>query len=113
MRIALAGNPNSGKTTMYNSLTGKSERVGNWAGVTVDKRESHIKKSFLKDNENISVIYLIKDLIDNIFMSDTTIDYNSIKYAFLSNEYLNNDVKNKINKEFETNNKKLIKKLTK
>ncbi len=44
MRIALAGNPNSGKTTMYNALTGRTERVGNWAGVTVDKKESPIKK---------------------------------------------------------------------
>ena len=35
MRIALTGNPNSGKTTMYNALTGRNERVGNWAGVTV------------------------------------------------------------------------------
>ena len=46
MRIALTGNPNSGKTTMYNALTGRSERVGNWAGVTVDKKESPIKKQF-------------------------------------------------------------------
>ncbi len=46
MRIALAGNPNSGKTTMYNALTGKSEKVGNWAGVTVDKKEHTIKKEF-------------------------------------------------------------------
>ena len=35
MRIALTGNPNSGKTTMYNALTGRNEKVGNWAGVTV------------------------------------------------------------------------------
>ena len=42
MRIALTGNPNSGKTTMYNALTGKSEHVGNWAGVTVDKNESKL-----------------------------------------------------------------------
>ena len=35
MRIALAGNPNSGETTMYNALTGRNEKVGNWAGVTV------------------------------------------------------------------------------
>ena len=38
MRIALAGNPNSGKTTMYNALTGANEKVGNWAGVTVEKK---------------------------------------------------------------------------
>ena len=37
MRIALTGNPNSGKTTMYNALTGRNEKVGNWAGVTVEK----------------------------------------------------------------------------
>ena len=43
MRIALAGNPNSGKTTMYNALTGRNEKVGNWAGVTVDKNEAPIK----------------------------------------------------------------------
>ena len=46
MRIALAGNPNSGKTTMYNLLTGSNEHVGNWAGVTVDKRESTLKKNY-------------------------------------------------------------------
>lgn len=46
MRIAFAGNPNSGKTTMYNALTGKHEHVGNWAGVTVGKKESHIRKEF-------------------------------------------------------------------
>lgn len=46
MRIALAGNPNSGKTTMYNALTGKNEKVGNWAGVTVEKKESPIKKDY-------------------------------------------------------------------
>ena len=40
MRIAFAGNPNSGKTTMYNALTGRNERVGNWAGVTVESKES-------------------------------------------------------------------------
>ena len=46
MRIAMAGNPNSGKTTMFNALTGRSEKIGNWAGVTVDKKESTIKKNY-------------------------------------------------------------------
>ena len=46
MRIAFAGNPNSGKTTMFNALTGRNEKVGNWAGVTVDKKTALIKKHF-------------------------------------------------------------------
>ena len=57
MRIALAGNPNSGKTTMFNALTGKNEKVGNWAGVTVDKKEHQIKKTFA-ENENIIAVDL-------------------------------------------------------
>ncbi len=55
MRIAFTGNPNSGKTTMYNALTGRNERVGNWAGVTVDKKEAPIKKSFYNKEELIAV----------------------------------------------------------
>ena len=55
MRIAFAGNPNSGKTTMYNALTGRNERVGNWAGVTVDKKESPIKKTFAGEENLIAV----------------------------------------------------------
>ncbi len=55
MRIAMAGNPNSGKTTMFNALTGKSEKVGNWAGVTVDKKENPLKKSFCGGKEIIAV----------------------------------------------------------
>ncbi len=46
MKIALAGNPNSGKTTMYNALTGQNEKVGNWAGVTVEQKEHLIKKAY-------------------------------------------------------------------
>ena len=55
MRIAFAGNPNSGKTTMYNALTGRNEKVGNWAGVTVDKKEAPIKKVYAGGRELIAV----------------------------------------------------------
>ncbi len=43
MKIALAGNPNSGKTTLFNAITGHIEHVGNWAGVTVAKKEGDLK----------------------------------------------------------------------
>lgn len=46
MKFALAGNPNSGKTTMYNALTGRNEKVGNWAGVTVDKKEAALSRKY-------------------------------------------------------------------
>ncbi len=55
MRIALTGNPNSGKTTMYNALTGRNEKVGNWAGVTVDKKEHPIKKAYAGSEQLIAV----------------------------------------------------------
>ncbi len=55
MRIALTGNPNSGKTTMYNALTGRNEKVGNWAGVTVDKKEHLIKKVYAGSAQLIAV----------------------------------------------------------
>ena len=58
MRIALAGNPNSGKTTMFNALTGRNEKVGNWAGVTVEKKEHSIKKSFCAGEEPLVAVDL-------------------------------------------------------
>ena len=58
MRIALTGNPNSGKTTMYNALTGRNEKVGNWAGVTVDKKESPIKKAYYDGAEELIAVDL-------------------------------------------------------
>ena len=43
IKLALAGNPNSGKTTLFNDLTGASQYVGNWPGVTVEKKEGRVK----------------------------------------------------------------------
>ena len=58
MRIALTGNPNSGKTTMYNALTGRNEKVGNWAGVTVAKKEHTIRKVYSTGAEQMIAVDL-------------------------------------------------------
>lgn len=58
MRVALTGNPNSGKTTLFNAITGKNESVGNWTGVTIEKKEGEIKKSLNKSTSNIRVVDL-------------------------------------------------------
>ena len=80
MRIALSGNPNSGKTTMYNALTGRNERVGNWAGVTVDKKEYLIKRNYT-DKEVIAV-----DLPGAYSMSPFTSE-ESIASSYVKNEH--------------------------
>jgi len=80
MRIAFAGNPNSGKTTMYNALTGRNEHVGNWAGVTVDKKESFIKKS-LSGGVEITAV----DLPGAYSMSPFTSE-ESVTSAYIKNE---------------------------
>ena len=81
MRIALAGNPNSGKTTMYNALTGKNEKVGNWAGVTVDKKEHPIKKSLTDGTEELIAV----DLPGAYSMSPFTSE-ESITSSYVKNE---------------------------
>ena len=80
MRIAFAGNPNSGKTTMYNALTGRNEKVGNWAGVTVDKKEALIKKAYAGDNTLIAV-----DLPGAYSMSPFTSE-ESVTSTYVKNE---------------------------
>lgn len=58
IKIALAGNPNSGKTTIFNVLTGKLERVGNWSGVTVAKKEAFLKRRYNPTGEPILIVDL-------------------------------------------------------
>ena len=80
MRIAFAGNPNSGKTTMYNVLTGRNEKVGNWAGVTVDKKEALIRKTFAGSRELVAV-----DLPGAYSMSPFTSE-ESVTSSYVMNE---------------------------
>ncbi len=81
MKIALTGNPNSGKTTMFNALTGRNEKVGNWAGVTVDKKEHAIKKNFLDSNIELIAV----DLPGAYSMSPFTSE-ESVTSSYVKNE---------------------------
>lgn len=80
MRIALAGNPNSGKTTMYNALTGSTERVGNWAGVTVDKKERSIKKNYCTGKEELIAVDLPGAYSMSPFTSEESITSAYVKH---------------------------------
>ena len=79
MRIALAGNPNSGKTTMYNALTGRNEKVGNWAGVTVEKKESPIKKSLYDGSVELVAVDLPGAYSMSPFTSEESITSSYVK----------------------------------
>ena len=81
MRIAFAGNPNSGKTTMYNALTGRNEHVGDWAGVTVERKESPIKKGYYDGTEELVAV----DLPGAYSMSPFTSE-ESITSGYVKNE---------------------------
>lgn len=81
MRIAFAGNPNSGKTTMYNALTGRNERVGNWAGVTVERKESLIKRTYYDGGQELVAV----DLPGAYSMSPFTSE-ESITSSYVKNE---------------------------
>jgi ferrous iron transport protein B len=81
LRIALTGNPNSGKTTMYNALTGSNEKVGNWAGVTVDKKEHPIKKTLCGKQGQIIAV----DLPGAYSMSPFTSE-ESVTSSYVKNE---------------------------
>ena len=82
MRIALTGNPNSGKTTMYNALTGRNEKIGNWAGVTVDRKESPIKAKYNDSGKEIIAV----DLPGAYSMSPFTSE-ESITSGYVKNEH--------------------------
>lgn len=79
MRIALTGNPNSGKTTMYNALTGRNEKVGNWAGVTVEKKEHPIKKAYYAGSETLIAVDLPGAYSMSPFTSEESITSSYVK----------------------------------
>jgi len=81
MKVALTGNPNSGKTTLFNAITGKIEKVGNWAGVTIDKKEGEIKKSLNKSDQSITAVDLPGAYSISPFTSEE-----SVTRDFINNE---------------------------
>ncbi len=83
MKIALAGNPNSGKTTLFNAITGKIEHVGNWAGVTISKKEGLIKKAISQLESDVTAVDLPGAYSMSPFTSEETITRN-----FIQNEQL-------------------------
>ncbi len=102
VKIALTGNPNSGKTTMFNALTGSSQFVGNWPGVTVEK-----KTGKLKGHNNVEIVdlpgiyslspYTLEEVISRNYIIDEKPDaiINIIDSTNLErNLYLTTHIKN-------------------
>ncbi len=81
IKVALTGNPNSGKTTLFNAITGEIEHVGNWSGVTLDKKAGEIKEDLNQKNAKITAI----DLPGAYSMSPFTSEEN-ITSDFVKNE---------------------------
>jgi len=79
IRVALAGNPNSGKTTLFNALTGRFEHVGNWAGVTIDKKEGEVRKSLNNTNVQITIVDLPGAYSMSPFTSEESITSDYVK----------------------------------
>ncbi len=78
MRIALTGNPNSGKTSVFNVITGSSEKVGNWAGVTVSSKEALLKKNYCESQE-VTIVDLPGAYSMSAFTSEESITSDFVK----------------------------------
>ena len=74
IRIALAGNPNTGKTTLFNALTGSNQFVGNWPGVTVEKKEGKLKGFENADGSTAETSVVITDLPGIYSLSPYTLE---------------------------------------
>ena len=82
MTIGLIGNPNSGKTTLFNQLTGSRQRVGNWAGVTVERKEGH----FLTGEHRVKLVDLPGTYSLTTISSQTSLDEQIACHYILSND---------------------------
>ena len=79
MKISLAGNPNSGKTSLFNALTGKQQKVGNWAGVTISKKEAPLRKELFTSESKVAIVDLPGAYSMSPFTLEETITRNYVK----------------------------------